>query len=90
MNLGVTRLVAANFGLCAFAVAIVSGLATGNTPAHVLAAALFALFICHFIGLAIGTIAERVVAEHITAYRDAHPVPEAAQSTNDSKRNRRL
>lgn len=89
MNLGITRLVAANFGLCAFAVAIVAGLAAGNPAERILAGALVAMIICHFLGLGLGAVAERIVADHLAVYRAAHPLGDSAQSTKEGNRDRR-
>lgn len=89
MNLGVSRLVAATYGLCAFAVAIIAGLAAENPPGRILATGLVALIICNLIGLAIGAIAERTVADHLSAYRTARPVGDHGGPANPTRRDSR-
>ena len=77
MNQGVpTKMIAAVFALTAFAVALVSGLAAGNTSTRILTTALVSLAGCHVLGLALAAVAERVVKDHVESYRAARPVPE--------------
>jgi hypothetical protein len=76
VNLGITRMVAATLGLCAFAIAIIAGLAADNPPGRILATGLAAMILCNLLGAGIGAIIERVVAEHIVAYRRTRPVGE--------------
>jgi tetrahydromethanopterin S-methyltransferase subunit C len=54
------------FGLSGFAVAIVSGLASGRDAAYVLEDALLALLICWVVGSVVGRIAQTIVSEHLT------------------------
>ena len=50
--------IAGSFALAAFAVAIVSGLASGNPASSVLGRAVMALVICYPLGLAVGIVAQ--------------------------------
>jgi putative Mn2+ efflux pump MntP len=68
------RLIASCFGLAAFAVAVVAGMAAGNEGSRILMVALFSLVICHIVGLAAGLIGERIVEEYMKQYRSSRPV----------------
>jgi putative Mn2+ efflux pump MntP len=67
VNLGLSRLIAASFGLCAFVVAIISGLAVENPAGQTLTTALVVMIVCNLVGLGIGVVAERVVSDHVSA-----------------------
>ncbi len=69
------RVVSAAFALSGFTVALVSGLGAGNASSQVLFRALVALFACQFVGMIIGSMLDRVIDEHETNYRKAHPIP---------------
>jgi hypothetical protein len=76
VNFGVTsRLIATAFGLCGFAVAIIAGLGAGNSASRVLATALVCMIVCQVTGLAAGAVGERVINEHLDAYRKKNPLP---------------
>lgn len=71
-----SRVIATAFGLSAFSVAVVAGLAADN-PAHItLGRALVSMIVCHVLGQFIGAGAENVVRRRIDAYKRAHPVPD--------------
>ncbi len=70
-----SNVIAACVGLAAFTVALLAGLAAGNTTASILARALIAMFVCYPVGLIIGLVCDRVAAGHLAAYRKANPVP---------------
>ena len=59
------KIIAACFGLSAFAVAIISGIAVGNSIAHVLVRALISSSVCYPIGIIVGMVCARVVAEQV-------------------------
>ena len=78
-TLGVASgVIAACFGLAAFTVAILSGLASGNAAASVLLRAVIAMTLCYPVGLVVGLICQRVLAEHLRSQREADPAPEEA------------
>jgi tetrahydromethanopterin S-methyltransferase subunit C len=85
VNLGVSRFVASTFGLCAFVVAIVAGLAVDNPASQTLIAALVALLVCNLLGWCIGVLAERIVADHLRTLTGPPQsrAAAAAQSTID-------
>jgi hypothetical protein len=70
-----TKMVAAVFALCAFTVAIVAGMATGNPSEAVLTNALICLVLCHVLGLFVGAVGERALAETVAAHKAANPIP---------------
>ena len=59
------NVIAACVALAAFTVAVVAGLFCGNDSAAILLRALLAMLVCYPIGLAIGGICQRVLAEHV-------------------------
>jgi hypothetical protein len=69
------RVVSAAFALSGFTVALISGLGAGNASSQVLFRALVALFVCQFVGMIVGSMLDRVIDEHQTSYRKAHPIP---------------
>jgi hypothetical protein len=71
------RLIAACFALSAFAVAIVSGLSSGNPAGEVLWRAFIAMTACYPLGLMIGMVCERVIIGHIEAHERANPAPDS-------------
>ena len=76
MNGAASRAVAGCFALAAFAVAVVAGLAGGNTTASILVRALIAMAVCYPVGLVIGLMCQRVVEEHARNQPIAGTVPE--------------
>jgi hypothetical protein len=74
-----SRAVAGCFALAAFAVAVVAGLAGGNSPSAILFRALIAMVVCYPVGLVIGLVCQRVVEDHVNAQPAAGSAPEAAQ-----------
>lgn len=74
-----SRMVAAIFALAGFAVALVAGLAAGNSSVRVLGAALVSMVVCHILGMAAGAIGERTVNEHLESYRKARPIGSAPE-----------
>lgn len=66
------------FALTAFAVAIVAGMAAGDSAENVLPRALMVLFVCHLIGLVLGSVVNHVLNEHLVRYEAEHPIPDVA------------
>lgn len=67
--------IAAIFGLTGFAVAVVSGLASGGDASTTLSRALIVLPICFAVGLLAGWAIRAAVMEHVGDYRDVNPIP---------------
>ncbi len=61
--------------LAAFVVAILAGLASGNSAASILLRALIAMLVCYPVGLLVGMACQRVIWEQLNAHRAANPVP---------------
>lgn len=53
------------------------GLVSGRPLSDILMRAVIALFVCYPIGLIIGAVANRAVAEHVEQFEAKHPIPEA-------------
>ena len=68
--------IAGSFGLAAFAVAIIAGLASGNAASSILLRALMAMVICYPVGLAVGLVAQRIVNDEIGERTRDVPLPE--------------
>ena len=81
MNVGITtKLIATAFAFCGFAVAIVSGLAAGNSGERVLTTALVSMIVCQVAGLVVGMVGERTVTEYVQTYKRDHPIPGAPRA----------
>jgi hypothetical protein len=65
VNAGPARVIAACFAMSAFAVAVISGAATGNPAAQILLRALVAMTVCYPVGLIAGLICARVIDAHV-------------------------
>jgi len=72
-----SRLIATCFALSAFAVAIISGLSSGNPSSEVLWRAIIAMMACYPLGLVIGMVCERIISAHIEAHEQANPAPDS-------------
>jgi len=59
-----------------FTAAIVVGLGAGNSASTILLRAMVILIACWFVGLAVGTVAQWVVLDHIKRYKQQHPIPD--------------
>lgn len=59
------NVIAACVALAAFAVAVVAGLYGGSEAAAILMRALLSMLVCYPVGLAIGGICQRVLADHL-------------------------
>lgn len=74
------KVIAACMGLAGFSIALLGGLAVDNPTPDIVFRAVLALVACCFVGLLIGAIAERVIADHIKARLaepNANPTPSA-------------
>lgn len=69
------KVIASCFALAAFAVAVVAGMAGDNSASHVLSRALIAMILCYPVGLLVGIVCERVIAERVDEHVRDHPLP---------------
>ena len=77
-----SKVIAGCFALAAFAVAVLAGLAGGNSAVSILTRALIAMIGCYPIGLMIGVICQRVMTDHIEAQRESATMsPESPTDT---------
>ncbi len=75
--------VAACFGLAAFAVATVSGLAAGRTLQEILGGAIASLFVCFLIGMVIGVVGDRALREVVSRYTEPGAEAGGPRATNE-------
>ncbi len=80
MSRAPSNVIAGCFALAAFAVAVVAGMAGGNPATSILVRALIAMIGCYPIGLIIGLICARVMADQIEAHRDAASAEESSSA----------
>jgi cytosine/uracil/thiamine/allantoin permease len=73
------NLIAACFALSAFAVAILAGLAVGNSADMVLLRALMVIVASYPVGWAAGAVCAHVIHARLEAHRTAHPIPHAKE-----------
>ena len=59
------KAIAGCFALAAFSVAVVAGLAGGNTAAAILVRALIAMIACYPLGLLVGVLCRHVIEQHL-------------------------
>lgn len=78
MSRAPSNVIAGSFALAAFAVAVVAGMAGGNSATSILVRALIAMIGCYPIGLIIGLICARVMADHVQAHGDEVAAAEAS------------
>lgn len=76
--------IGATFALCAFSVAVVAGLFTGNSATSVVGRALLAMIVCYPIGLVAGYICQHVLREHLRVHAEANPVPDLTEQHDES------
>ncbi len=67
--------IAACYALSAFAVAIISGLATDRNAEAILESALISLMLCYVVGVFVARAADVAVRERLARLRVAEPVP---------------
>ena len=77
-----SKVIAGCFAFAAFTVAVLAGLAGGNSAVSILIRALIAMIGCYPIGLMIGMICQRVMTDHIDAHRE--PAAVSPSSPTDS------
>lgn len=68
-----TKVIAGSVGLTAFALAVIAGLAAGNTTPHILTRALVSMIVVYTIGMVLGLIGERTIHEHLKATLESQP-----------------
>ncbi|MCG3121642.1 MAG: hypothetical protein GIKADHBN_00010 [Phycisphaerales bacterium] len=76
--------IAAVFGLTAFAVSVVAGLASGVPATVVLMRAIVAMVACYAVGRFAGHIGEHVAAQFIASYKAVRPIPADPSLGGDS------
>jgi hypothetical protein len=80
----VTKVIAATCALVAFVVAILAGLFANNPAETILLRALISLVAANLVGMIVGAIGERTIAEALAKYREDHPIPTLKPSTPDA------
>jgi tetrahydromethanopterin S-methyltransferase subunit C len=88
-----SRVIASIFGLSAFAVAVLSGLAAGAAPTSTLVRAVFAMLVFHVVGSVVGYQTERVVrqvtpASSASGRQSGKSVDNSVGSSNNAGTNR--
>jgi tetrahydromethanopterin S-methyltransferase subunit C len=78
-----SKVMAGCLALAGFAVAILAGLAAGNSAGDVLVRALIAMLACYPVGFVVGMICERVIAMHIEQNHDAQASDSSGASDGD-------
>lgn len=68
-------MIAACFGLAAFAAATAVGLAAGNSAQTVLLRATGAMLVCFGVGWGVGAVAQKTLQAEIEAYKLRNPIP---------------
>ncbi len=77
-----SKAIAGCFALAAFAVAVVAGLASGNTATSILLRALLAMIACYPLGLVIGVVCQHVIEQHAL---ESAGTPEAEQNAENAE-----
>ncbi|MBC7772985.1 MAG: hypothetical protein H7210_10855 [Pyrinomonadaceae bacterium] len=72
-----TKVIASSMGLAAFVIATIAGLAVDNPADSILVRSIVCMFGCHLLGMIVGTLAERAIADAITRYVATHPVSDS-------------
>jgi len=72
-----TKVIASTMGLSAFVIATVAGLAVDNPADSILTRAILSMFLCHALGLVVGMLAERAVADAIACHVKQHPISDS-------------
>jgi hypothetical protein len=79
-----SKAIAGCFAMAAFAVAILAGLAGGNTAISILFRAVIAIIICYPVGLVIGLICQQVIADHVD-HRAAESPDQSNQNAGEAE-----
>ena len=75
--------IAGMFALAAFLIAVVAGLAGSVDHTSILVRAIMAMLCCYPVGLLAGSIALKVVNEHIERHREENPAPDSTAELRD-------
>lgn len=73
-----TKIIAANVGLTAFAVALVAGLAADNPLEDIVIRAMIAMMVCHGVGYFVGSVMERALRDSLQEYKVKAAAAQAA------------
>jgi hypothetical protein len=65
MTPSASKAIASCFALAAFAVAVLAGLAGGNSASSIMLRALLSMIACYPLGLLIGVVCRHVVEQHV-------------------------
>ena len=52
------------------------GVNAGNSAQTIMLRALAVMFVCWFIGLAVGAVAQWAILDHVKRYKREHPIPD--------------
>ncbi len=87
-----SKAVAGCFALAAFTVAVVAGLAGGNTAISILGRALVAMIVCYPLGLLVGLVCRQVIEQDLRKptdpvddQPDAAPAGQSAESEEEAE-----
>lgn len=88
-----SKAIAGCFAMAAFAVAVLAGLAGGNTASSILLRALVAMVACYPLGLVIGVVCQHVIEQHpktpakpeVGAGGDLSPAEQNAESAEEAE-----
>jgi len=69
------RVIASCFALACFAGSVIFGAYNGNSALSILGGALVAMFLAFFVGLILGSLAQRCVDDHIKQHKADNPLP---------------
>lgn len=79
------KVIAAAFALCAFVIAIISGLAADNPGSQVILQAGITLLVCHLIGSCAAACFAHLVQEHTELYINQRAIPSIDMSSQDTQ-----
>ena len=88
-----SKAIAGCFALAAFTVAVLAGLAGGNTATSILLRALVAMVACYPLGLVIGVVCQHVIEQHaktpakteVGAGGDLSPAEQNAENAEEAE-----
>ncbi len=69
------KTIAGMFALAGFAVALIAGIAAGNSATRVMVIAVASLFLCQVVGVLAGAVLDRVVREHLDSQSSTSHAP---------------
>jgi len=76
--------IATCFALISFAAAVVVNVAVGNSLQTVVERAIVVMVVCWVIGGIVGSVLQRIVAEHIEKYKRDHPIEDDYPQPGDA------